>query len=146
MEFVPIYLQSRGWANKDILLSLESIAASLLTTTLKVSNYKQIGIHRDLPTPLFAAVCGHTNYIEKYGDFVRTSNGGDLFLADGMMRLDYSPRDLILFDGNFAHGISNIINPSIIGRKIEIFSIIAFSRWGKEKRRRLVTTLALENI
>ena len=100
MEFVPICLESRGWAKEDVHNSLESIAASLLTTTLKVSNYKQIGIHRDPPIPLFAAVCGYTNYIVKYGDFVRTSNGANLFLADGMIRLDYSPRDLILFDGN----------------------------------------------
>lgn len=136
IKYVPIYLESRGWAKEAVHNSLESIAASLLTTTLKVSNYKQIGIHRDPPTPMFAAVCGHTNYIVKDGDFVRTSNGGNLFLADGMIRLDYSPRDLILFDGNFAHGISNISNPSGIGQKIERFSIITFSRWGKEKMKK----------
>ena len=54
-------------------------------------------------------------------------------MADGMIRLDYSPRDLILFDGNFAHGVSNIITPSGVGRNIERFSIIVFFRWGKEK-------------
>ena len=40
MEFVPIYLESKGWAKEGVHDSLESIAASLLATTLKVSNYK----------------------------------------------------------------------------------------------------------
>jgi len=34
--------------------------------------------------------------------------GGRLYLADGLVDLSYGPRDVVLLDGNFAHGITTL--------------------------------------
>lgn len=60
-----------------------------------------LGIHRDPPTPTPAAVCGPSNYtLDTDGNWQRLQMGGNLFLADGMFRLDYRPHDFVIFDGN----------------------------------------------
>ena len=68
-------------------------------------------------------------------------NEGNLILVDGMIRLNYRPMDLVLFDGNFAHTVSSLRHTSnspasgIIERK----SVIAFSKWRREAMKNAYT-------
>ena len=49
-----------------------------------------------------------------------------------MFCLDYGPRDLILFDGNVAHGVTNMRHLLNGEGKLNRLSIITFSTWKKE--------------
>ena len=101
-----------------------------------MTNYKPIGVHRDPPSPIFALICGHGVHKLRDGKVTKTSNGGNLFLADGMFRLDYGPRDVVLMDGNWAHGVSNLRHNSQSESTCTRFSMISFSRWRREKMKK----------
>ena len=124
---LPTYLASHGWPTKEIKLALD--AKTLKTCTLEITSNKVVGNHRDPPTPTFAAVGGHSNYALKDRKFIQKQRGGNLFLVDGMFRLDYGPRDLILFDGNVAHGVTNMRHLPNGQGKLNRFSSITFSTW-----------------
>ena len=62
--------------------------------------------------------------------------GGRLYLADGLVDLSYGPRDVVLLDGNFAHGITSLRALAGQGGKkrapeLQRFSLIFFSRMFK---------------
>ena len=56
-----------------------------------------------------------------------------MFLADGLFSLEYGPRDVIVFSGNFPHGITNMRqrNESQT-EEMKRFSSIFFSRFARE--------------
>eukprot|EP00956_Cyclotella_meneghiniana_P025347 scaffold52669_cov40-Cyclotella_meneghiniana.AAC.13 len=58
-----------------------------------------------------------------------------LFFMDGLLELKNSPRDIIIIDGNIAHGVTNVIDS---GSKdvTERFSGIIFCKWRREKLKR----------
>ena len=92
------------------------------------------GIHHDPPCPLPALIAGPTVYKqEEGGRWSKKFNGGRLFLADGLFSLEYGPRDVIVFSGNFPHGITNMRqrNESQT-EEMKRFSSILFSRFARE--------------
>ena len=132
--FGPIYLSSRGWPSRVVESNMASMINGIHISSLKTTNHKPIGVHRDPPCPLFAIACGHTIYDGIAGSTTRMSNGGNLILVDGMIRLNYRPTDLVLFDGNFAHTVSSLrhTSKSPASGIIERRSVIAFSKWRRE--------------
>ena len=96
------------------------------------------GIHRDPHCPLPAMLCGNTLWRLTASGWVRTALGGRLFLADGLWGLEYGPHDIVLLDGNFAHGVTTLRTLSRAGQHIgrpqmERYSIILFNRFQREK-------------
>uniref|UniRef100_A0A7S2DVR3 Uncharacterized protein n=1 Tax=Haptolina brevifila TaxID=156173 RepID=A0A7S2DVR3_9EUKA len=64
--------------------------------------------------------------------------GGKLFLFDGLWDLSYGPRDLVLLDGRFSHGVSvlrDMHGHNQTGSRAELsrMSLILFSTWQREK-------------
>ena len=39
---------------------------------------------------------------------MKKQNGGDLFIADGLLPLSYGPRDIVLLNPNVFHGVTNL--------------------------------------
>ena len=70
------------------------------------------------------------------GTWERKQKGGRLFLLDGLFDLQYGPRDVLLLDGRFAHGVTTLRDlPHTVGSRtqLERHSLILFSRWRREK-------------
>ena len=57
-------------------------------------------------------------------------SGGNLYLADSMLSLDYHPQDLVMFDGNILHGVTDLCGTEL--QKLSRFSIVLFSRHDKD--------------
>ena len=135
-ECLPSYMESHGFCDDTVTDSIDDIVNAIVFTTVLVTDNRPLGIHRDPPTPTPAAVCGPSNYIqEANGHWKRSHLGGNLFLADGMFRLDYGPHDFVIFDGNIAHSVSGLrhLPGSNEDRTtLERFSVVASSRWNKE--------------
>ena len=55
-----------------------------------------------------AGIFGRGNYLHNHGQCSRNSNGGDLVIVDGMIRIKRSPFDFVLMDGNYCHAVSNL--------------------------------------
>ena len=135
-RLVAPYLLSHGYPLDIIVDSLSEIMSTLTMTTLRITNYQPMGIHRDPPIPLYALLCGHTNFVWDDGRLVRANKGGNLFLADGMFRVDYGIRDAVIMDGNWAHGVSNIRGMDQNVDTHSRFSIVSHSKWCREKMKK----------
>ena len=134
-ENITVYMESRGFPRHYIDMCEKQLHSSIELTTLMVSRNLPIGIHRDPHAPVFAAVFGHTTYEYTKGRWKNKNKGGSLFFVDGLLDLSYSPRDIVLMDGNIAHGVT------AVGRNrdcvsVERFSGIMFSTF---ERRRVMT-------
>ena len=84
-----------------------------------------------------ALIFGNTVHRFDGEKWVRRAFGGRLFSADGLWSLEYGPSDIILLDGNFAHGITALKSlpgaGHVKGRKqMERFSIIMFNKFQRE--------------
>ena len=74
----------------------------------------------------------------------RAARGGKLVLVDGMFDLEYGPRDVVLIDGNYLHGITSLQGLPGDGQvskrrgrlQLNRFSLIIFSIWQREKLKR----------
>ena len=69
---------------------------------------------------------------------MRIANGGRLFSADGLWDHQYSPQDVVLLDGNYAHGVTTLKclpgQGDVKGRtELERFSVIVFNKFMREK-------------
>jgi hypothetical protein len=136
-HYLPQYLGSRGWSMKHTIEAVEwSSEPNIVHSTLKTLRNKIPGNHRDPPTPTFACVGGHGNFELKDGVFVRKQLGGNLYLVDGLLRLDYGPRDMIFLDGNVAHGVTNMRHMTQKKGNLSRFSVISFSNWRREKMKK----------
>ena len=112
--------------------------AYLQESTLHVNEgSSKLGVHRDPHTPYPALLAGPTVFSCVDGEWQRHARGGRLFLADGLFDLSYGPRDVVLMDGNVAHGVTNLRdlpNGHVKGRReLERFSMIVFARFHREK-------------
>ena len=62
--------------------------------------------------------------------------GGRLFIADGLFDISYGPEDVVLLDGNIAHGITCLCDLPGGGKRsrqeLERFSAIVFSSFKRE--------------
>ena len=132
MSHIPGYLASRGYGSLEIQENLEEMNQNLELSTLSITQAKPIAIHRDPHTPTFAMLFGHTTHEVKEEEWWDRKVGGTLYLIDGLLELKYSPRDIMIIDGNFAHGVTNVIN-SDRSYLTERFSVIMFCRWRREK-------------
>ena len=129
------YMESRGLPQHYIEKCEEQLQSTIELSTLVVSRNLPIGIHRDPHTPVFAAVFGHTTYQYTKGLWKNNNKGGSLFFVDGLLDLSYSPRDIVLMDGNIAHGVT------AVGRNRECVSVERFSgiMFSTFERRRVLT-------
>lgn len=70
--------------------------------------------------------------------WVRKQRGGRLFLFDGLFDLSYGPRDVLMLDGRFAHGVTclrDLPGANAKGSRAELqrLSLIMFSTWKRDK-------------
>ena len=109
-------------------------------TTLGVNEGSKLcGIHHDPPSPLPALIAGNTTWVYDMlaHAWRQECGGGRFFLADGLFDLSYGPRDVIILDGRFAHGVTTLRELPGVCRGISMvsrpelwrFSYILFSRW-----------------
>ena len=69
---------------------------------------------------------------------VKIPKKGSKFEDKNSKKQQSSPRNIIIIDGNFAHGVTNVID-SITER----FSEIIFCKWRREKLKNQANTLKL---
>ena len=133
------YLSDRSWpCNRINNIATTPDALDLHLSFLEVDEGRsKCGIHHDPPSPLFALVAGPTVHKRdaQTGKWQREHNGGRLFLADGVFSLEYGPRDVVVFSGNWPHGITNIKQKGTEVRTTEMtrFSCMLFSRFFRRK-------------
>ena len=135
IDLIPKYLLSRKFDCEDVQDCLSEINDNLQLSMLTVTKAKPIAIHRDPLTPTFALLFGDTTHKLQGNKWVDPRLGGTLFFMDGLLELKYSPRDIMIIDGNIAHGVTNVIDS---GSKdvTERFSGIIFCKWRREKLKR----------
>ena len=142
-----------------------------ITTLRVNEGSSRCGIHHDPPAPLPALVAGPTSWmlapgpcvshsdwlpsgasrVEKHQEPVLSSTshlqwrpkhkGGRLYIFDGLWDLSYGPRDVVLLDGRFTHGVSGLrdlpgTNQDSTRAELQRFSLILFSTWQREKMKR----------
>ena len=105
-----------------------SATAELTLSTNLFTAASSIGQHVDTPTPTPAMIVGPTNFQLDSNDtsWVRKHKGGNLYLADSMLLLDFEPQDIIFIDGNLLHGVTNIKGG---GNSSDRFSLVYFSKY-----------------
>lgn len=132
-EHLPDFLTSWGVPSNHLDEVTGDILKELGVTANVFDCHSNIGQHQDIPAPSPALLVGTTNYMfdESSGKWVKKHKGGNLYLADGMILLDYKPQDVILMDANILHGITNIKggNP-----KSYRLSLVYFSRYKRPKK------------
>ena len=100
------------------------------------------GSSRDPPPPITTSIppsplpSASSSFMpSEGGDWVCIGEGGELYLADGAIKVPYGPRDLVLINGNFMHGVFMLRDPKggkavVAGRpEFERFSAIMFNTW-----------------
>ena len=131
IDAIPGYLLSRGFERRDVQDCLSGINENMELSTLTLTKSKPIAIHRDPHTPTFALLFGHTTHDLINDEWIDPRVGGTLFLMDGLLELPYSPRDIVMLDGNFAHGVTTVQDH---GKDIsKRFSAILFCKWRREQ-------------
>ena len=127
-DHCPEFFTSRGCEpehlEEELSLTMEKLKVGVNRETTKA----KIGIHCDIPVRSPALVVGRTSYVPDPAtkSWTKVGKGGNLFLADGMISLDYHPQDIVLFDGNILHGITQMTGPR--PQDLSRFSIVMFSR------------------
>ena len=112
----------------------------LKLSTLKVNEgSSKMGVHMDPTAPLPALVAGPGLCVPDplTGELKPTGAGGRLFLADGLVDISYGPRDVVIFDGNIPHGITNLRDLPGAGQasraELTRFSAIMFADFARER-------------
>jgi|SaaInl74LU_5_DNA_1037368.scaffolds.fasta_scaffold14621_1 hypothetical protein len=110
----------------------------LLNTNVLDDDLSKMGIHHDPSTPTPALACGTTNFVydEGHHQWNPKNHGGRLFLAEGMISMEYSPTDILVFDGNILHGVTPMrpLRDDQAQQQYNRFSIIMFSRYGRSRQ------------
>ena len=118
--------------------------SSFLTLSTLICNEgsSRCGIHHDPICPLPALVAGPGGFVweeqPQGGVWKELFKGGRLFLADGVWDLSYGPRDVVILDGRYTHGVTSLRSlpgkPEPKGRaEFKRFSIILFNTFKREK-------------
>lgn len=121
-QHLPEWIESRGCPKHQVENEVRQAMSKRKFTGVFIDQSKnKLGVHIDPFSQFPSCVFGHTNHIwdDNRGEWQRICDGGSLFFADGMFRLDYSPNDIILFDGNILHGVTNL-KAKGIKRKIKL--------------------------
>ena len=109
-------------------------------STLEVNeNTSRAGAHQDPPAPLPAMIAGPGVHKLINGEWRQTCRGGRLYI-DGLVDLTYGPIDVVILDGNFLHGITNLrdLPDAKMSSRPELvrFSLIRFADWQREKMKK----------
>lgn len=127
------YLHSHGYPQRDIDLCQKSLPNHLKLSTLLLTSNKDIGVHRDPMAPCPACIFGHTTYTLENNTWSNNNKGGILFILDGLIALDYGPCDIVIMDGNIAHGVTRVQRDNVKHVPMERFSAILFCTWKRRK-------------
>jgi hypothetical protein len=73
-----------------------------------------------------------------HAQWVRKHKGGRLFMFDGLWDLSWGPKDVVILDGRFTHGVTvlrDLPGMNLTGPRGELtrYSVILFSSWKREK-------------
>lgn len=131
------FMRAKGFP-AEVIDGLDPLSGTELASIVCNEHMKRMGIHHDPLAPLPAGIAGPTGWELREEIWRRQHKGGRLFLADGLFCLEYRPRDLVLLDGRFAHGVSSLRElggqESVRYRpELRRFSTVLFSRWKSEK-------------
>lgn len=118
----------------QVIASFDFTAHLTLSTLCVDEASSRVGVHRDPPCPLPALLCGSTVYSLTASGWVAHAGGGSLFMADGLWCLEYGPYDVVLIDGNYAHGVTTLTALGQSGREVgrtslHRHSLIMFNKW-----------------
>jgi hypothetical protein len=97
------------------------------------SYQKHIGVHRDPMALCPACIFGHTTYTLENNTWSNDNKGGILYILDGLFALDYGPCDIVIMDGNIAHGVTQVQRDNVKRAPTERFSAILFCTWNRRK-------------
>jgi hypothetical protein len=135
-EHVPAWLMSYGFptdVQNGFDLRRHLVATSLVTN----EGSSRASIHRDPLCPLPAMICGLRQYLwdANAQAWARQGAKARFFLADGAVPLELTPRDVLLIDGHFAHGVELFADArggeSVKRREFERFTVVLFSTWDR---------------
>jgi len=110
-----------------------------LSTLMTNEGQSELGIHHDPPCPLPALVAGPTvfRWDPVSGGWHAAAAGGSFLLVDGMFNLSYGPRDVLLVNGNYLHGVTGLRDVPGAGQvsrpELQRFSSILFNTWERAK-------------
>lgn len=94
-------------------------------------------MHYDSKSPLPTMLSGSTNYSydADTGKITKIQNGGLLFIADGLVPLPYTHRDIVLLNPDVFHGVSTLQGLPNTTNKVERtrFSCVMSWRYDKQK-------------
>jgi hypothetical protein len=127
------YLSSKGFTKEYVEFIKSSTRQSLMLSTLIIADKNPIAVHRDRPTPMPACAFGHSTYEfnEDNNAWEKRWKGGELYLMNGLFRLDYGPRDVVMWDGNLSHGITTVLRDQGSDEPSR-FSVLLFSNIRRE--------------
>jgi hypothetical protein len=134
-KYCPYFIESHGCPEDQTSFVMKDIMASTELSSLMVTRSHQCAIHRDPPTVAPAGIFGRGNYLHNNGQCSRSTRGGNLVIVDGMIRIDRSPFDFVLMDGNYCHAVSNLrlLGTSDEDQHPSRFSLILFSTYRRER-------------
>ena len=70
-----------------------------INTNITDDKVSCMAVH-DSPTETPALFCGSSNYECINGEWILKQRGGRLFVAEGLFNLEYTPRDIVILNGN----------------------------------------------
>jgi hypothetical protein len=138
-QFLGRYLHSHGYPQGNIDSCQTSLSNNLKLSTLLLTSNKDIGVHRDPMAPCPACIFGHTTHTLENNTWSNKDKGGILFILDGLFALDYGPCDIVIIDGNIAHGVTQVQRVNVKG-VTKRFSAIIFCTWNREQEKGNVQT------
>jgi len=131
---LPKFLRSRNCPQEHLENEVSRTIApnEMFLAANRLTAKHNMGQHTDPPVPSPALAAGSTNFVPDYEKrtWSRKQKGGNLYLADSMICLDYHPQDVVLFDGNMLHGVTAIGGEA--NNSLSRFSIVLFSRHRKD--------------
>ena len=137
-KYAPLFMEQLGFP-PDVVTGMDVVADMLLGSLQTNEGDSECSVHHDPNAPLPALICGPTVWWREGGAWKRRAHGGKLMLVDGMFNLEYGPRDVVLLDGSFLHGVSRL--QELGGTQhmesrpqLSRFSMIVFNRWNRAKR------------
>lgn len=134
---VQYWIKENGCPEEEIDNEINDLMQKLQITGNKIQQTKnKMGIHSDPSLPYPSLIFGPT--VNKWNDvlekWVRSCEGGNLFLADGFIKLSYSPFDVVFINGNASHGVTNLKGGKGSGNQTTAFSRFSMQLYPNYKR------------
>lgn len=128
-EELPFFFLSRDCPQEHLEEEVNKTCDSLLCAVNRLVPEMWMGLHCDRPVRSPALTTGRTNHVrdDRNKTWRKIGKGGHLFLADSMICLDYHPQDIVIFDGNMLHGVTEMTGKRL--QDLSRFSLVLFSRY-----------------